>query len=347
MMLGGFHNFGAGGYAETPLNKVLPVGMDRLERQRPDEPFRKDLHWSGPLQMRPTMIGQMHFAMRLAEGREANAAAWEKLPPLEGVNTNKFQADTLSKNAIVLADSGEDKPLLVAQNYGTGRVLCFAGTTTWHWWMRGVDIDHSFIAEHKRFWRQIVLWLAKKDESLEGTVNIKLEQRRFAPTQRVDFSATARDPAGEPLKDAEFQAEIVLPDGTRRPASLIKQQDRQTGSFRDTQLPGDYAIEVKVKQNGQDHGSARARFVVFQQDLELDNASADSDTMASLAAITGGQSLAPEELPDLIKRLSEQTSKFEIQQETKSTFWDTWPFFLTLVALLTVEWFLRKRWGLV
>ena len=104
---------------------------------------------------------------------------------------------------------------------------------------------------------------------------------------------------------------------------------------------------MKVTQKGQDYGSARARFVVFQQDLELDNASADADTMESLAAMTGGQSLAPEELPELIKRLAEQTSQFEIQQETKKTFWDTWPFFLILVALLTVEWYLRKRWGLV
>jgi uncharacterized membrane protein len=344
IMLGGFHNFGAGGYAESPLDKVLPVGIDRLDRQRPDEPFRKDLHLSGPLQMRPTAIGQMHFAMRLAEGRDENLAAWEKLPPLDGVNTYKFRPDSLAKNAVVLADAGEDRPLLVAHNYGNGRVLAFAGSTTWHWWMRG------FEPSHKRFWRQIVLWLAKKDESLEGSVGIKLEQRRFAPMQRVDFSVSARDPSGEPLGDAEIQAEIVLPDGNRRPISLVKQNNQATGSFRDTLTPGDYAIEAKVKQKGQDYGSARARFVVFQQDLELDNASADADAMNSLAAMTadvGGKAIAPEELAGLIEKLAEKTSEFEVPQETKSTFWDTWPYFLALVLLLSIEWFLRKRWGMV
>ena len=69
--------------------------------------------------------------------------------------------------------------------------------------------------------------------------------------------------------------------------------------------------------------------------------------MESLAAMTGGQSLAPEQLPDLIKRLTQQTSTLEIQQETKKTFWDTWPFFLMLVRLLSLDWYLRKRWGLV
>ena len=47
--------------------------------------------------------------------------------------------------------------------------------------------------------------------------------------------------------------------------------------------------------------SARARFLVFRQDLELDNASADAATLESLAAMTGGQSLAPEQLPDLVR----------------------------------------------
>ena len=43
-MLGGFQS-GPGGYAETPLADVLPVVMDRFERQKIDEPIRDKLHW--------------------------------------------------------------------------------------------------------------------------------------------------------------------------------------------------------------------------------------------------------------------------------------------------------------
>jgi len=158
----------------------------------------------------------------------------------------------------------------------------------------------------------------------------------------------------------------VLPDGARRPLSLVRQENQMTGSFRDTQIPGDYAIEVTATKKGSgvfsteekpgqsapnektpDPFLLRARFLVSQQDLELDNASADAATMESLAAMTGGQSLAPEQLSDLIKILSEKTAALEIQQETKKTFWDTWPFFLMIVLLLSFDWYLRKRWGLV
>ena len=63
--------------------------------------------------------------------------------------------------------------------------------------------------------------------------------------------------------------------------------------------------------------------------------------------MTGGKALVPEELPGLLRKLAEDTQTLGVQSEAKRTFWDTWPFFLALVSLLTTEWYLRKRWGLV
>ena len=84
-----------------------------------------------------------------------------------------------------------------------------------------------------------------------------------------------------------------------------------------------------------------------EEDLELDNASADTGGMEALAAIAHGRSIAPEQLPELLDELAAQTEHLEEKTETKRTYWDTWPFFLLLVGVLSVEWFLRKRWGLV
>jgi uncharacterized membrane protein len=339
IMLGGFQTFGPGGYDDTPLAKVLPVGMDRLERQSPDEAMRADVQWPGPLKMQPTKLGLLHFALRLDAKPSDNESLWSKLPPLEGAN--KFH--DLAQGATVLADAGPEKPLLVAHGFGAGRVMAFAGDSTWRWWMGG------FEAAHKRFWRQIVLWLARKDQAQEGAVSIRMTQRRFAPSQQVEFYVAATSPTGDPISDAEFKAEVVLPDGeTRKELPLARQSEQMVGSFSDTKTAGDYAIEVTATQKDQALGSARARFLVSNQDIELDNAAADAATMGSLAAMTpGGQSLPPEELRKLILRLIEHTEQLDVQRETKNTFWDTWTFFLTIVALLGVEWYLRKRWGLV
>jgi hypothetical protein len=265
---------------------------------------------------------------------------WNKLPPLEGAN--RFGRPTPA--AQVLAETADGQPLLVVQEAG-GREMAFAGDTTWHWWMEG------FEPEHKRFWRQVILWLARKDELADGNVWVKLAERRFSRGQQVTFTAGAQSPQGEPRTDATLEAEIELPDGSTQKLNLVRQGEHMSGSFDATQGAGDYAISVKAHDpQGANLGEAKSRFLVFEQDLELDNAVADPTLLASLSAITaqaGGESLAPEELGRLLTRLQQQPKEMEIETQVKLTPWDTWPFFALFVGVISVEWYLRKKWGLV
>ncbi len=338
-MLGGFHTFGPGGYNDSPLRELLPFAMDSKERQRVGDPIRSDVQLGGPLKMRPSKpLGERHYLMSLGQGSQREQI-WDKLPPLEGAN----KLGEPKPAAQVLAETPDRKPLLIVQEAG-GRVMAFAGDTTWHWWMEG------FAEQHKRFWRQVILWLARKDELTDGNVWIKLAQRRLGPGQRLDFTAGAQSPQAEPLQTARYQAEISLPDGTKQQVNLVQQGDHVVGVFDGTQTAGDYAVTVTVENQGAPAGSAKSRFLVFEQDLELDNAVADPTLLASLSAMTkgvGGKSLAPEELPDLLRRIQEKPPELEVETLVKETPWDTWPFFLLFVGLISVEWYLRKKWGLV
>lgn len=340
MMLGGLHSFGPGGYGETPLADVLPIEFNRLERQNFGEKVREDLHVPGPLRMLPTPTGLRQYLMKLSA--DDNAAAWQQLPPLTGAN--RFSG--LKPTAVLLAESSKKQPLLVATEYGAGRVLAFAGDSTWRWWMQGHE------AEHKRFWRQVILWLARKDQSDEGAVWIELVQRRYAPGSRVEFTAGAKTAQGEPIADALFTAKVHLPGG--KTADLRLRQDgdgdgagRMSGTFIDTQAVGDYTIEVEASRQRDSIGKARARFLVFEQDLELNNPAADVGALEGLAAMTTGKTVAPEQLPRLLQQIKAGTKDLEVETQSKDTLWDNWKFFLCFAILLALEWFLRKRWGLV
>ncbi len=204
-MLGGFHTFGPGGYADTPLADLLPVQMDSKERQRVGDAIRSDVQLPGPLAIRPTKpLGQRHYLMAIADDAD-RAAIWEKLPPLEGAN----KLGQPKPAAQVLSETPDGKPLLVVQEAG-GRVMAFAGDTTWHWWMEG------FESQHKRFWRQVVLWLARKDELTDGSVWVKLSQRRFGPRQRVDFTAGASRLKAKPAAMCSSKPRSVCPTAASR-----------------------------------------------------------------------------------------------------------------------------------
>jgi hypothetical protein len=269
---------------------------------------------------------------------------WQKLPPLNWAN--KFAAVKQSPGTRVLLESPDGHPLLVSGEYGRGRTLAFAGESTYLWPL------HGFEREHKRFWRQVVLWLVRRDDLNQDDVWIKLDQRRFNPGSRVRVEAGARTASGDPIAAARLETVLVHPDGHKEPFALSQDDDQFVGTLQPT-VPGDYALETTAFEGNKELGRARAEFLVFDRDVEFSNPAADPDLMASLAAWTkqdGGRAVAPEELPSLIAELADQPPEYEVQQtrwKLGSTAADAWLTLLLMTGLLTAEWFLRKRWGLV
>jgi hypothetical protein len=351
MMAGGYHSFGPGGFRGTPLEDVLPIFIGPAQRQNFGEPVREDVQLAGPLRMQPAVpLGTRHPIMRLegtgdgGQGTESNANVWAQLPPLDGANL--ITRNELKPGAIVLAeaDDAQRHPLLIASQFGDGRVLAFAGDSTWRWQMQG------FGDAHRRFWRQCVLWLAKKDEETEGRVWIRLAGRRVMRGTRVDFAVGAEDAHHEPIPAARFDVAVETPDGRSVDVRPVRSGDAWGAIFRETATAGDYRIKVTAHGDDGPIGAAEARFLVPEQDIELDRPAAEPTLMAQLAEMTadaGGAALAPEELPTLMHRLAAEPPKLEEEVIAKDTYWDTWPFFLVFVGLLGVEWYLRKRWGLV
>jgi hypothetical protein len=391
-MLGGYHSFGPGGFRDSPLDQVLPINIGRAQRQNFGEAVRDDVHLPSPIRMQPAApLGLRHPIMQIggsgfsgqgsdfssnlnSEPRTQNP--WSQLPPLDGANL--FERGQLKRNAQVLAETDDPQrhPLLVAGQAGDGRTLAFAGDSTWRWPMAG------FGDAHRRFWRQCVLWLAKKDEQTEGRVWIRLAGRRAMRGSRVEFAVGAENAQGEPMDAARFDVVVEKPDGSKVEARPTKAGSEWSATFRETTEPGDYKIVVTAHEpspsgRGQGEGdstptepspgelrsppspegrgsellgTAEARFLVPAQDLELDRPAAEPGVMAQLAEMTkpaAGAALAAEELPDLLKRLAEKPPELKEEVVAKVTYWDTWPYFLLFVGLLGTEWFLRKRWGLV
>lgn len=349
-MTGGFHSFGPGGFRGTALERVLPIELGRAERQNFGEPPRQDMHLPGPVRMLPVRTGLgIHPIMQVTEDPQSSEAAWRELPPLDGAN--RLPPRGLKPNSQVIAQSDTSGrarpwPLLVIGAWGGGRTLAFAGDSTWHWQMEG------FGQLHHRFWRQVILWLAQKDETKGRHVWLRLDQRRYQRGSRASFSLGATNSQGAPVPNATFQIEVTGPDDFTKSVSPTRRGNALVGNFQETNLPGDYTVTVTAAESdgSQILGTARARFTVPDQDMELDQPAAEPTLMASLANLTataGGQGLAPEEFHTLLKQLESRKKDFEEEIVKKISLWDSWPVLLTLVALLGTEWWLRKRWGLV
>jgi uncharacterized membrane protein len=341
LMIGGRGSFGWGHYRGTPIENLLPVKFDPVEGSEGlSEEKQGRFFLEGPI---PLVPPQPHPVTRLASEAQ-NPLLWKKIPPLAWAH--RFTGVKTGPGVRVLLESPGGDPLLVNGEFGRGRVLAFAGESTYRWPM------HGFEQEHKRFWRQIILWLVRRDDLDRDDVWIKLDQRRFNPGSRVQITAGARSSTGDAITTARLDTQLVLPGGQKQPVRLSLDGDQYVGSV-EVKLPGDYAVELTATQEGRKLGSARAEFLVFDRDIELSNPAADPDQMAALAAWTkgeGGRALAPEELPQQIDEIRNRPKEYEVRQtkwQLASTPTDAWLFFGLFIGLLGTDWFLRKKWGLV
>lgn len=341
IMLGGQSSFGRGHYLGTPIGDLLPIEIDPVEGADFRESELDRFFLPGPLQAVPT---GSHALTRLAAEGDS-AAIWNRLPPLAWAN--KFAGINQQASGVrVLLETAEGAPLLVSREYGRGRVLAFAGESTYRWPLAG------FAREHNRFWRQIILWLVQREDIGRDEVWVKLDQRRLSPGSRLAVRAGARDAAGEPLASARLEATLIAPGGQKEPLVLAASDDGSRGTAQPT-APGDYAIEVTAYDGPRLIGTARADFLVFDRDIELSNPAADPDLMASLAAWTrqdGGRAVPPEELPKLLALLAEKPPEYEERQtrwKLAGTSGNAWILLVLMTAVLSIEWFLRKRWRLV
>jgi hypothetical protein len=328
-MLGGRESFGPGGFANSPVATVLPVAMHPGDR-----PVAR------PLLMRPTAQGLGHFVMRL--GTESDAVKiWESLLPLDGAST----FTDVKGQARVLAESPDNLPLIVAQDFGQGRSMAIAVDSTFHWHLK----SEQSLRHHRRLWRQIILWLARKEQAGENRLWVDLAKRRLAAGEGLDVTAGAEDEQGNAILDGDFEATVTAPDGKATPLKLVPQGERVRATFWGTEKAGDYEIAVAVRRNGQELGTPRrAKFLVFEDDTELTSPAADLALLKKMAETTpGGEYVPPERLPEFLNGLAKKDLHLEIDRLTQLRLWDNAYFFLIFVALLTGEWALRKWKGLV
>lgn len=347
LMLGGYHSFGPGKYHSTPLAELLPIEMNKSEQQDFNADIRREHHITGELKLRPVAN---HPLTQLGD----ESVDWSELPPLVGAN--RFVR--VKKNALILLESDDQArhPLMVASSVG-GRILAFAGDSLWRWNMKGFKKHgRTFKPEYDKFWRQVILWLARWDARNDDSISIDFPQRRFQPKGRVRFGVKAQSVTGENLTDVKYKAVLTSPDGKQQPVSVTATGEENWNQVdRDlVAQPGVYLLQIEGERNGASLGVAQRQFVVIDRDVEKSNPVANVERMAMLANQTrdfGGKMIEPAKLADVLDAMIEDPPVEKIQIPTAWKFGETMShslaFLMVFVALLATEWVLRKKWGLV
>lgn len=360
MMIGGHQAFGSGGWQASTLAPLLPVDMADQGQLEGEGGKHKAIRFV------PTERGLNHFSLRLDFDPKRNAEWWGRLAPLDGGN----RVGRAKRNASVLAESQERDPLLAVAEFGAGRTAALAVDTTWRWIKPGAvrNGDPSKTGglsegseAHLRFWRQLILWLAKQEDAGKN-VRIELGQRRLGCGKEQNVAVQARKitPGGakdqvEPIAGAQFKVTIIRPNKTEETIEVTPdggEEGKSRGIYWKTDEPGEYEVVASARFKDQDLGMARSRFMAYRDDSELLNRSANHAVLEQLAAATGGTHRLHGGFKDLLEELAKQSAR----DQTEATYVPNWrephdwlqgALVALFVALIAAEWLFRRAWGLV
>ncbi len=332
-MLGGSRAFDSGGYADSALRDVLPVELDGKGTYRTGTSVRPVL----------TTAGKVHPITRLLPDSRGNEEAWAKMPPLTTLNqVRSARGETL----LTAGDSGA--PLLTIGRAGKGRTLALMSDDTWRWNFIAVGNRES-PQNHLKLIRQAVRWLAQEPAFEQVQIQPLAVSR---PGEKVDIKLRVLNDDFTPARQAAVQLRVIGPDGepTLLPATAQSEEGQYGGEYTPTR-EGDYRVEAEANLGGKTLGKAKTGFeVAFRYD-ETDDGRPRMDLLKQIAATSKGEFFPinnfDEKSVEAIGAKLESHAPSQIVEQRQTRLWSTlWPFSIILV-LLSIEWWMRRKWGLI
>ena len=332
LLVFGAQAFVGRGLASTPIETILPLYLAGRTTTIAQGAVRE------PNTVSLTAAGANHGLMRLGMTTDINQARWDAVPPLAGVAALGDPKPGASVLAHTVGAGGGLYPLIAVQRYGRGRTMVFTGEASWRWKMLLPSDDDTY----DTFWKQTVRWLS---EIAPGPVTVSTEGGRVAG-EVVHLEISSRDSTYETVSNASITVHVTGPAGDIqeiRPSLTDAVAGRYTAKFTPAQS-GVYRIDVRADQESSSLGNVETRVLVGGSDRELNDPRMNSEALARLAGRTGGAVVPVEALGELPRQLRERATVSATS--VRLDLWNNVWVFLFLVFLPSVEWLLRRQWGM-
>lgn len=288
--------------------------------------------------VRLTADGRRHSLMRIATSDEDSAKRWAAMPSLAAHVRLGAARPGASILATAEGQAGASDPVIAVQRFGAGRAMIFAGEASWRWKMMMPANDGSY----DRFWRQAARWL-----SAEAPDAVAVDASGVTPDDDdVTLAVDARDGSFVPAADANVNVRVESPDGTSatQTATLVNPARGRFEARINVRAAGIYRAHIDATRNGARLGAADVPWLVGGMDAELADPRLDAIGLRRLAESSGGAYLTPDRAAEAGKFLVARSAG-RVPTEWRDAWHRGWVF-LTIVALVSIEWTLRRQWGL-
>ncbi|MGB9598018.1 MAG: glutamine amidotransferase, partial [Candidatus Poribacteria bacterium] len=331
IFLAGKDSFGEGGFGESIIKDMLPIEIGKDGAKLINSPFNPVL----------TQIGLNHPSTRLSDDPTENKAIWRDLPSL-----NHFYTGVGTRSgATVLAEHQQEKgkPLIAFQRYGKGITYMIASDDLWQWafvtYAQGGDDSY-----YRKFWSGTIRWLSFIRIQAEQ-VNVEPSKQTYTKDEKAIIKAYIYNENYDPIDNAQIKAQVQTPAGTSKDIRFVFEENgRYSAEFAPT-MDGNHKVEVMAEYNGRLIGKGTAEFIVQTATLEYQSIQLNEPLLKQIADISGGKYYNINDINELSKSIKSDQESIILTKE--QSVWDNGWLLGFVVIMLTTEWLLRKKKGLV
>jgi hypothetical protein len=232
-------------------------------------------------------------------------------------------------------------PLLVARELPHHRSVVLFAKGLWRWslMMSGIGKDESV---YRHFIGNIVRWLATREERKHFIVTT--DKEFYHSGEMALFEAQLYSHDFQTIDGAEVILRLKGPQGIQEKTMIGKGSGKYSTELLIVKQ-GQYTFEAFASKNERRLYTDQGGFSADNWNLEFINTAARAEELKSLADATGGETVHGDDFSPVLSELDLQPRSTEEYRE-----WQLWnkPFFLLLIIiLLVIEWYIRKRKGMV
>jgi hypothetical protein len=234
-----------------------------------------------------------------------------------------------------------DKPLLWVSVSDSRKTAVMLADGFWQWRLEEFAKREHTEAFDEVFGKLIQYLSTTEDKSKFRSYPI---EQQFSDTEPIVFESQVYNDIYEPVYGNTISLDVSDEAGKKYQYNYVINPGNaryEIGGLKE----GVYHYKSQTEINGKKE-EVRGQFMIVAQQIELQNLTADFDLLRKLSTTTGGKFYKASEMERLRADLSSVQASGTIHSEEKfdSLLNLKWVFFL-LVALATLEWFLRKFFG--
>lgn len=268
-----------------------------------------------------------------------------KLPPLLapfGTYSASAVAQTLLRQTI--GSIATTYPLLVLGDDNGKRTAVLAGEGLWRWQLAEFQLQGNHHAVEELLSQTVQYLTANANKQ---RFRVYAPKNVFDEGENVLLNAELYNDALELVNTPDIKIELKNADG-KNYSFLFSRTDKSYQLNAGTLPAGEYSYSATTAL-GKQNFKAEGKFAIKPLNLETRQTAANTTLLRNIAAQSGGRMLQPSQLNQLLELIRKNDNIKTIVYEDKhySDLIDLKWVFVLILVLLSGEWFLRKREGVI